>query len=117
MNQTCMCCGVECGDGWFWLIDNLCNCIQNYINNNSVDQVEAVQVKEKFGGLRFYINYSDDIVFGMIRLAENISYNICEECGSFEGKMAYAGYWIKTLCPKCVKNSDIYFYKKDEKSK
>jgi hypothetical protein len=23
MSQTAMCWGIDCGDGWFWLLDNL----------------------------------------------------------------------------------------------
>jgi len=39
----------ECGDGWFWLLDNLCLSIQSYIDSNSKPQVSINQVKEKFG--------------------------------------------------------------------
>ncbi len=30
--ETCMCWGFECDDGWFNLINSLCNCIQHYLN-------------------------------------------------------------------------------------
>jgi len=26
--------GFECGDGWYWLLDNLMNTIQSYCKNN-----------------------------------------------------------------------------------
>ena len=35
MKFTAMVWGLECEDGWFWIIDNLCSCIQSYIDNNS----------------------------------------------------------------------------------
>lgn len=127
MNQTAMCWGIDCGDGWFWLLDNLCNSIQRYVDsrNDGVRirnkarkegrvegdriistteeeewQVEAAQVKEKFGSLRFYINGGDDEIYGMINLAEHLSWHICENCGSIENIKHTTG-WISTLCSKC----------------
>ena len=32
MQETCMCWGFECGDGWFNIIDQLCSNIQHYID-------------------------------------------------------------------------------------
>jgi hypothetical protein len=65
-------------------------------------QVEATQVKQKFGGLRFYISGADDMVHGMITLAEHLSYEICESCGSTENIKQTKGGWIFSLCPKCT---------------
>lgn len=62
----------------------------------SVEQVVAIQVKEKFGGLRFYYNGGDDYIRGVVDMAEEMSYRICEECGS-PGKSTKSG-WIQTLC-------------------
>ena len=31
--KTAMCWGFQHGDGWFWILDNLCYSIQNYIDN------------------------------------------------------------------------------------
>ena len=28
--ETCMCFGIACGDGWYDIIDTLCHCIQKY---------------------------------------------------------------------------------------
>lgn len=41
--------GIECGDGWFWLIDNLCKCIYGYLKQNKKPMITVDQVKEKFG--------------------------------------------------------------------
>jgi len=104
MTQTCMCWGINCGDGWYWLIDQLCNSIQGYCDNRIMEkayQVEAVQVKEKFGGLRFYINGANDTVYGMIDLAEHMSYGICEECGTLKNVKQRSDGWIRTLCGSC----------------
>ena len=35
MRTTAMCWGIETGSGWYFIIDNLCNTIQSYIDNNS----------------------------------------------------------------------------------
>jgi hypothetical protein len=100
MTETAMCWGFECGDGWFNLINNLCGCIQDYIDNNShleIPQVVAVQVKEKFGTLRFYISGGDDIIGGMIWLTEYISARTCEVCGK-NGKVMEINGWFACRC-------------------
>ena len=117
MMETCMCWGFEHGDGWYQIIDSLCGNIQNHIdwqNENfakgyphyekPVPQVVAVQVKEKFGTLRFYYNGGDDVIDGMVRMAESWSAVACEECGA-PGTQNSQG-WIKTLCETHRKERD-----------
>lgn len=102
MTKTAMCWGLECGDGWYDLIDVLCSNIQHHIDwhnryqEEKIEQPVAFQVKEKFGGLRFYVDGGDAHIHGMISMAESISYHICEECGN-RGKVRNGG-WIRTLC-------------------
>lgn len=93
---SCMCFGFECGDGWYQLIHDLCGEI---IASENGDQVRAVQVKEKFGGLRFYTNGADEYVHFLIEEAEKKSYVTCEDCGK-PGKPR-GGSWIRTLCDEC----------------
>jgi len=64
-------------------------------------QVHAVQVKEKFGGLRFYVSGGDNEVYGMITMAEAMSYVICEDCGK-PGALHHRGGWLKTVCTECA---------------
>jgi len=71
--ETCMCWGISCGDGWFDIIDKLCYQIQSYVDDTGVSQVEAAQVKSKWGGLRFYIDNGNSYVYGLIAMAESIS--------------------------------------------
>jgi hypothetical protein len=59
-------------------------------------QVVAVQVKSKFGSLRFYVNGGDDYTRGVISMAEAMSAVTCEECGA-SGKLRDDG-WVSTLC-------------------
>ena len=68
--QTCMCWGIECPDEWYDPIFHLCEFIQNYVDTHHVKQVEAVQIKEKFGKLCFYTNYHDPYVQGAIGMAQ-----------------------------------------------
>lgn len=106
MTQTCMCWGIETEQGWFQLLDTLCSNIQWYLDKNAkpgTPQVEATQVKEKFGGLRFYYIGGDDYTDGMINLAESMSYHICQECGN-AGKERNTS-WVVTMCDKCFKKS------------
>ena len=71
-----------------------------------VHQVVAVQVKEKFGGLRFYTNYSDNVVNALISMAESMSYRTCEVCGT-PGKSRHGG-WIRTLCDEHAEGRDYF---------
>ena len=59
---------------------------------------EIVQVKEKFGSLRFYYNGGDERVEALVGFAEAMSSRICEECGD-KGTQDNVG-WIKTHCTK-----------------
>lgn len=59
-------------------------------------RVVVRQIKEKFGGLRFYYDGGDDQVHGMVRMAEAWASTICEQCGQ-PGKLRGGG-WVQTLC-------------------
>lgn len=47
MIRTAMSWGFECGDGWFNLIDSLCESIQAHVDHSKCWQVKAIQVDEK----------------------------------------------------------------------
>jgi hypothetical protein len=79
-------------EGWYLLVKEL---IVDLINLNWDKQV--CQVKEKFGGLRFYINGGSDDIFKRITKAENDSYEICEVTGK-PGKLRTDLGWYVTLC-------------------
>jgi hypothetical protein len=89
--------GFECRDGWFSIIDSLCTLIQSHIDANSLPQVEARQVKEKFGTLRFYLSNGDDIIRRLVDLAEVNSETICEVCGG-PGTSVSSNGWVATRC-------------------
>jgi len=90
---------LEVSDGWYKLIDRLCEAIQTIVDSESLEQVKAVQVKEKFGGLRFYTaEYVESPeIQKLIEEAESASYVTCETCGSPASCEAPNG-WYKTSC-------------------
>jgi hypothetical protein len=93
--------GFAVGQGWYPILETLCANIQSHINwrvkqGQDIAQVEVNQIKEKFGGLRFYYSGGDDEISGMVRMAESWAEIACEECGAF-GKRRSGG-WIRTLC-------------------
>lgn len=101
--------GFECGDGWYQLIWNLSEEIEDLLtkHNVSLDYFDVFQVKEKYGGLRFYctlISDKEDIViklYNIIDKYEELSLKTCEVCGK-EGKLQEDIYgWLKTICKIC----------------
>ncbi len=89
-------CSLECGDGWFRLIERLCDSVQALVDQQDIGQHVAQHVKEKFGGLRFYWYASDDRVDAMTDLAEALSHFTCEQCGA-PGVRNTNG-WMSTRC-------------------
>lgn len=95
--------GFECGNGWFDLIDTLCETIKE------LDvETTAVQVKEKYGGLRFYHDglkadeeRRQERAFGTIQMAQNMSFNICESCGNSAELHQQSG-WYQVRCEDCL---------------
>ena len=93
--------GFACGEGWWPILEKLCSNIQSHLDWKNktaevVPQVTVAQIKEKFGGLRFYYDGGDEHINGMVRMAEAWADASCEECGA-PGKKREGG-WIKTLC-------------------
>ena len=96
--------GIAVSQGWWPIIETLCANIQSHTdwwNKNHetrpvVEQVVVEQIKEKFGGLRFYYSGGDDTVAGMVRMAEAWADIACEVCGAAGTRRS--GGWIRTLC-------------------
>ena len=101
--QTAMCWGFEHGDGWYHLLYSAMRLVQSHIDmmerrGLEIPQVVFEQVKEKFGLLTIYQRGGDAYTDGVLRMAEEMSRHVCEECGD-------VGYsndkgWIRTLCEK-----------------
>jgi hypothetical protein len=98
LTQNLMAFGFECGDGWFKIIDQLSADITLLDEKNGTTTI-AVQVKEKFGALRFYVQAGSDAIFDLIDKAEDESSRTCEMCGE-PGELRGVG-WVSTMCDKC----------------
>lgn len=95
-------CGIGVPSGWKTLVCDL------------YDSLEALgveyyicQIKEKFGGLRYYFEIKDesdnhhyDRFNKVIALYETKSLQTCEFCGK-EGKRGSHGGWVVTECEDC----------------
>ncbi len=79
--ETSMCWGCTCGDGWFMLLDTLCERLQWWCDHNETPQVVLTQVKEKFGELRVHQRGASPEQRGMIEMARALSARSCEVCG------------------------------------
>ena len=82
----------EVGLGWFPLIKDLITDLIELGWNK-----EVCQVKEKFGGLRFYINAATSEVHKRVHKAEIESMSTCEVTGK-PGKLRTDIGWYRTLC-------------------
>jgi len=100
------------GKGWYPIIERLCKSIQQHIEFENkkeevCPQVVVEQIKEKFGGLRFYYQGGDDYIHGLVAMAEEWAGVACETCGGIGERRG--GGWIKNLC-------DVH-YEESEKRK
>jgi len=86
----------ECDDGWFDIIFDLCKDVQQEVNNSSCQQVVAVQVKEKFAGLRFYASGGNEVTDAIINKYSKLSSETCEMTGG-KGYLCEKHRWYKTL--------------------
>lgn len=115
----------ECRDGWYKILDELCQELTNFLKEHTDVEIHISQIKEKFGTLRFY--YSTEIltiycnaenlhevydpiykqISHLVDIAENKSNTTCEVCGA-AGKIR-GGSWIQTLCDECHQESLIHY--------
>ncbi len=86
----------EVGDGWLGIIDDCCATLQYSTDVLGMPQVQAVQIKEKFGSLRFYADCCEGYQHDTISRAEMKSEVTCEVCGK-PGKIS-GKYWLKATC-------------------
>lgn len=97
-------------DGWCALLETLCRHIQPILDTEPQASMQVLQVKEKFGTLRFYYslqNATDELsqrIRAAVNQAESASGHICERCGC-AGTLQTDASWWRTLCPACRANS------------
>lgn len=88
----------ECLPGWYALIDTLCLALQERTDLCGDPQIVAVQIKEKYGTLRFYVDAASEEQFALIDLAEHASAQTCDICGAL-GTLVSDG-WMRARCER-----------------
>lgn len=103
----------ECDQGWYDLITEYSEKLTNVIKKlpNEMHEVfKTLQLKEKFGSMRWYISipteeYPEqrDEFLNIIREVEGKSCKICEYCGNPGEikRMNPKAYWLMCLCEAC----------------
>ena len=98
----CQVWGFECGSGWKDIIEECASKIESEILKMPEENREhfyAVQIKEKYGTLRFYMSGQTDEMDEAIRSAGQKSSETCELCGK-PGKLI-GERWLSTRCENC----------------
>lgn len=105
----------DCGMGWYDIIRDLSieleSILSDYAENykvvegeeNEIIEMFAVQIKEKYGTLRFYMSCETDEMMRLIHEAEALSSQTCENCGAF-AKMR-GTKWFEVKCDDCFLES------------
>jgi len=90
-------CDFAVGEGWKTIIEDLCL----DLDAMCIPSLRVAQIKEKFGGLRFYVTGADEypLVYDRIYKAEVLAATTCERCG----QPGRPGQFLMTLCHSCRK--------------
>lgn len=100
--------GVECGPGWSEIVQGLASWLEQRARELKMSGVSerdvprVLQVKEKFGTLRFCARVPDILLnhwHREVEAAEERSAKVCECCGA-PGQLLREGWW-RTRCEKC----------------
>jgi len=103
----------HCPVGWDDIVYNLTKELHSIYPD-----LKVVQVKEKFAGLRYYIEPVPpelrNHIYDIIGKAEEEAYTTCMWCGSKEAKQGDIGNWIVTACDKCMEEKQAERKQQDE---
>ena len=108
LQNNLMAFGFECGAGWHPLIVELLDELQAISDKEDFD-LEVLQVKEKFGELRVYVNYETDVITELIDKYSKRSRITCEVCGEVGSMRKYRG-WLYVGCEKHVRQEQCGHY-------
>lgn len=97
-SESCLAFGIECGDGWYSLIDELSQELTDKYDN----MIEYAQIKAKFGIFTVHVarlvgTPSFSVFLEVISKYETRSATMCERCGKEAIRKSVNG-WIHTLC-------------------
>ncbi len=87
----------------FWgpIVADLVKIMKFREDHNEALNYEVLQVKRKFGMLRFYVGGADDYLYGAIRLAERQCTQLCKTCGSYGKEKVSLGSYNGGHCVDC----------------
>lgn len=92
-------------DGWRKVFgEQMCEEIQNELNKLSEEdklKYRILQIKEKYGYLRWYSNWHTDEIAKIITKYEELSERTCIKCGAAATKISLG--WISPWCDECAK--------------
>lgn len=96
--------GFPCLDGWSGIITELTVEIARIVGGpEGAPKLRVADVKERFGGLRYYVRYVPDkhalAVAEAKERAEKRSFQTCEVCGKPGRLIRSDAYW-HTACPE-----------------
>lgn len=97
-------------DGWRTAFgEKMCEEIMQELNKIKNEKVRLsyriVQIKEKFGRLCWYTNWSTVGLDNVVRKYEQISERTCIRCGAAATKISKG--WIEPYCDECAENHSI----------
>jgi hypothetical protein len=116
----------ECGDGWFRIILWLSRYLEMYVAQQNemaksnpqhyqpVKPIVAVQVKQKFGTLRFYYAGGDEHTRSIISFVEFMSGYICETTGKEDNVGYNRKGVVQTLHSDLKKDTTDFNFVDDE---
>ncbi|MBV8879509.1 MAG: hypothetical protein JO332_06085 [Planctomycetaceae bacterium] len=118
---------VNCGRGWLPIVLKLLRDVDDVWRGFPVEGAPErcwcpVEVKEKFGGLRFYVhvlvpprktdppdriadvNARTQKMNELIRKAEEACAGLCEDCGNAASGPRWVNNWVRTVCQSCYEH-------------
>jgi len=100
---------LGCQDGWSVLLNELAGQIRQYSDHCSDNEkFEIVQIKQKMGVMRIYVQGGDEVIRKLIEEAEDKSMSICELDGEpASGLYGCAPSWYRYLCKSCADLHDF----------
>lgn len=91
--------------------EKICEEIQNELDkldSKIANDYRILQIKEKFGTLRWYSNWYTDKMNDIIEKYERLSERTCIRCGAPATKISKG--WISPWCDKCAEKNNVKNY-------
>jgi hypothetical protein len=90
----------QCDNGWFEIIYDISVQLQKI---TSIQPIEATEVKQKWGSLRYRVNMDSPEIDKLIKHAEDRARVTCEACGARSVTRYICARWRIVLCANCAK--------------